>query len=737
MNQEKRIEYLLTLNKELVRELTRFDLTLTNTRLNLGKQQKAFKLLLEIQKVIGYSKSDKELYTEVAELIDSVLGMVATYIFEPIESSPGEFRLLCFHETVEEKVLVPAKLKNLRIPENSGYDDLVLINRQTSHSYSDGILNSITGLSSLIFSPVKYNDSIEILIITGIKVSDSAFHLDLTQEDLETLGAVNILISSYLRKVELIRLNEKDKFKTEFVSNISHEFRTPLTLILGLLEQVKNDMSPNLDDKSLDKIEIIINNADRIKQLINQLLDISRIETNTERLSVRKLSLGDLITTIARSFFSLAQKNRIEFRFSFSDSSNESWFDQDKLEKILTNLLSNAFKFTGEKGKVELSVYVEDQGSNTIAVFSISDTGAGIPPGESQKVFERFYQVKKGKKDYQDGTGIGLYMVKIFTELHHGDVSLTSKVNMGSVFTIKIPINKNAYSNDELFPENEIISKTKNTKGLTSYEIPVTKSVNEKKKIKPVVLIVEDHIDLNSYIESGLIEDFSVLCAYNGKQGLESAILKIPDLIITDIMMPELDGYEMTTKLKENDKTRHIPIIMLTAKADKISKIEGLECGADDYMCKPFDMDELSIKVRNHIETTRCLREKFREDFLTTPDESEIPSPVGDNLVKNVIELIKVNLQDSDFQVSDICHELFISRTQLYRKIEALTGYNPGELMRIIRLKSAAAMFRKGHGNVAQVMYQVGFNNQSNFTKIFRAQFGTTPSAYLRNYQSN
>ena len=251
------------------------------------------------------------------------------------------------------------------------------------------------------------------------------------------------------------------------------------------------------------------------------------------------------------------------------------------------------------------------------------------------------------------------------------------------------------------------------------------------------MLIVEDHIDLNSYIESGLIEDFSVLCAYNGKQGLESAILKIPDLIITDIMMPELDGYEMTTKLKENDKTRHIPIIMLTAKADKISKIEGLECGADDYMCKPFDMDELSIKVRNHIETTRCLREKFREDFLTTPDESEIPSPVGDNLVKNVIELIKVNLQDSDFQVSDICHELFISRTQLYRKIEALTGYNPGELMRIIRLKSAAAMFRKGHGNVAQVMYQVGFNNQSNFTKIFRAQFGTTPSAYLRNYQSN
>jgi len=737
MNQEKRIEYLLTLNKELVRELTRFDLTLTNTRLNLSKQQKAFKLLLEIQKVIGYSKSDKELYTAVAELIDSVLGMAATYIYEPIESSPGEFRLLCFHETVEEKGLAPAKLKNLRIPENLGYNDLVLINRQTSNRHSYEILDSITGLSSLIISPVRYNDSTEILIITGIKTSDSFFHLDLTQEDVKTLEAVNILISSYLRKVELIRLNEKDKFKTEFVSNISHEFRTPLTLILGLLDQIKNDMSPNLDDNCLDKIEIIINNADRIKQLINQLLDISRIETNTERLSVRKLSLSDLITTIARSFFSLAQKNRIEFRFSFSDSSNESWFDQDKLEKILTNLLSNAFKFTGEKGKIELSVYVEDQGSNTIAVFSVSDTGAGIPQRESQKVFERFYQVKKGKKDYLDGTGIGLYMVKKFTELHHGDVSLTSKINKGSVFTVKIPINKNAYSNDELFPENEINIKQKDIKGLTSYEIPVTKSVNEKKKIKPVVLIVEDHIDLNSYIQSGLVEDFSVLCAFNGKQGLESAILKIPDLIITDIMMPELDGYEMTTKLKQNDKTRHIPIIMLTAKADKISKIEGLECGADDYICKPFDMDELSIKVRNHIETTRRLREKFREDFITAPDESEITSPVGDKLIRNVIELIKVNIQDSDFQVSDICHELFISRTQLYRKIDALTGYNPGELIRIIRLKSAAAMFRKGHVNVAQVMYRIGLNNQSNFSKIFKEQFSVSPSNYIRMYETS
>ncbi len=734
MSQEKRIEYLIAQNKELVKELSRYDYLLTKTKVTLNKQQKAFKLLIEIQKVIAYSKTNKELFDAVARLINSVFEMAATYIFEPSDHSPDQFRLLSFHDTGQVKEAPTKGKRSINISETLGDEHFILINAETRQSELVDTLKRKFNLSSLIVYPVKYDDNIVLIIVTGIKRIDKVLFLDLTPEDVSIIEAVTILISSYLRKIELIRLYETDQFKTEFVSNISHEFRTPLTLVTGLLEQMKNRLAPTLDSKSLDNFEIITNNAHRIKQLIDQLMDISRIETNTVRLSVKKAGLGDLITKIAKSFFSLAQEKQIDFNFSFSGSYQETWFDEDKLEKILTNLLSNAFKFTGENGKVELSVKVEKNDDRSTAVCIVSDTGRGIPDAEKEKIFERFYQMKHPGNENKEGTGIGLYLAKKLTGLHHGSIEVTSQINQGSKFIVRIPLDRDSFSDDEQSSMPDIPAETDIPKSKAD-EKEYRRTTPTKDPARPGVLIVEDNHDLNSFIASGLSEDFNIITAFNGKEGLDAAISNIPDLIVTDIMMPEMDGNEMTKHLKKDDKTRHIPVIMLTAKADRASTIEGLECGADDYISKPFNMDELLIKIRNNIETCKRIRDKFREEFLTTPNESDIPSP-KDKLVRNVIELMKRNLDEPDFTVNDICRELYISRTQLYRKIEALTGYNPGELLRIIRLKSAAAMFRKGHGNVAQVMYQVGFSNQSNFAKIFKEQFGLSPSSYLRRYQN-
>ena len=406
--------------------------------------------MIEIQKVIAYSKNNKELYDAVAVLINSVFDMVATYIYEPDDNANGEYRLLSYHEARPEKSDPSKEKKSLSIDQILVGEKYILINHETDENQHSEYLKKKFSLSSLIVYPVIYNDNIELIIVTGINLIDKVWFLDITNEDFSTIEAVSILITSYLRKIELIRLHETDKYKTEFVSNISHEFRTPLTLVTGLLDQLRNNLGQTLDDNNLEKFEIIINNAQRIKELIDQLLDISRLETNSENLSVKKASLSDLVTTIAKSFFSLAQEKQIDFKFSFSDSNQDSWFDEDKLEKILTNLLSNAFKFTKRKGKVDLLVKVENIDNYSSVIFKIGRAGPGIPPSEKEKIFERFYQLKNPGRNKNEGTGIGLYLVKKLTEMHHGTINVTSKIHQGSKFTVRIPLDKNYYSESEL-----------------------------------------------------------------------------------------------------------------------------------------------------------------------------------------------------------------------------------------------------------------------------------------------
>ncbi|MBE0679229.1 MAG: response regulator [Bacteroidales bacterium] len=749
MSQEKRIEYLLAQNRELVKELFRFDYLLNNTKAILAKQQKAFKLLVEIQKVIGFSRNDRELFNEVARLTDSTLEMAATYIYEASELHEGVYSLVSFHDTYAEGSIDQKELETITPSQWPEYEKYLVINSKTEVCPVTIAIKKRFRLSSVIIHPVTHNDCIRLIIITGIRVIDEAVLLDLTPEDVAAIEAVGILISSYFRKTEFINLYEADRFKTEFISNISHEFRTPLTLVLGLLEQLKAGMDPDEEDGRLESLGVVINNALRLKQLIDQLLDMSRLETESERLMVNNNSLGDLVTRVAKSFFAIARKSGIEFNFSITGSVDDSWYDEDKLEKILTNILDNAFKYTSEKGRVGFSVYVENnRKGETSAVFVVTDTGPGISKKEKEKIFERFYRSAGNGSNASGGTGtgIGLYLVRKMATLHHGTAEVDSQPGRGSTFTIRIPVNRNAYSDSEqasfavnTIPASGPASMHQADSSANAIPAPAAmpqasdrqqKSRDKNPESRSCILIVEDNKELNSFIAGSLSKEWTVLEAYDGEEGFAAAVQNIPDLIITDVMMPATDGYELCRRIKQNDNTRHIPVVMLTARADRQSTITGLDCGADDYISKPFDMLELTIKIRNHLETSARIRDRYRREFLTTPDEAAIPIP-QDTLMQKVIGLMKEQIANPDFHVSSLCSELYISRTQLYRKIEALTCYTPAGLLRSIRLKTAAAMFKKGHDNVAQVMYRVGFSSQSNFARHFREQFGVNPSAYI------
>ncbi|NLE35470.1 MAG: response regulator [Bacteroidales bacterium] len=730
-----------------MRELTRFDYLLTNTKALLSRQQKAFKLLVDIQKAIGFPKSDRELLDEVASLIDSSLEMAATYIYEPSEDHSGDYSLVSFRDTQVDESIDYMAFETITPAQMPAFEKYILLNSKTTENQVIDEIKKRFGFLSMIIYHVCHNDDIRLIIITGIRVIDKTVYLDLTDEDVSAIEAVVILLTSYFRKTEFIKLYEADRFKTEFISNISHEFRTPLTLVLGLLEQLKAGMDPDEEESRLESLGVVINNALRLKQLIDQLLDMSRLETDSERLMADNNSLGDLVTRVAKSFFVIAGKTGIEFNFSISGSFRDSWFDEDKLEKILTNILDNAFKYTPEKGRVEFTVSADkSRKGETRAVFVVKDTGPGIPAKEKEKIFERFYRSDGNVHKAAGGTGIGLYLVRKLAALHHGTVEVDSRPGRGSTFTVRIPVSRNAYSDSELADTNVNTicapgSASLTRAGSSANAVPdpastqlagnrQQKSLDNTPESRSCILIVEDNKELNSFIAGSLSKEWTVLEAFDGEEGFTAAIQNIPDLIVTDVMMPVTDGYELCRRIKQNEKTGHIPVIMLTARADRHSTITGLDCGADDYISKPFDMLELSIKIRNHLETSARIRDRYRRELLTAPDESAIPVP-QDTLMQKVIDLMKEHIANPDFHVSSLCNELYISRTQLYRKIEALTGYSPAGLLRSIRLKTAAAMFRKGHNNVAQVMYRVGFSSQSNFARHFREQFGVNPSAYI------
>lgn len=518
---------------------------------------------------------------------------------------------------------------------------------------------------------------------------------------------------------EAEKLKAVDQLKSRFFANISHELRTPLTLIMGYLEQKLERYPEDRND-----FDVMHRNAERLLVLINQLLDLSKLEAGSFKLQVRQGDVMQWLRVIVSSFQSYARQKEIHFQEEFSSRSLTAFFDPDALEKILNNLLSNAFKFTSAGGTVTFSAYTEDDK----LVFYAKDNGQGISETHLPHIFARFYQVDDQAVPEQEGTGIGLALAKELVELHHGAITVESRPGAGSVFTVSIPITASSYA------RHELASKMTETASLRSEqepsfqkrEAPCLPSGSEG---QPLVLVVEDHTDMRTYIRGLLAADHIVLEAVNGEEGWNTAVEQIPDLVVCDLMMPRMDGYTFCEKLREDVRTSHIPIILLTARADQASKIKGWEAGVDAYLVKPFDVGELKALALNLLEQRLKLRQQFSKTVWLEPRKITVSSADA-RFLEKARETVEQYLDDSSFTTEKFQQEMIMSRMQLHRKLKALTGQATSEFVRTLRLQYAARLLEQRSDPVSQIAWQTGFNSLSYFTQCFKEQFGCTPSEY-------
>lgn len=571
-----------------------------------------------------------------------------------------------------------------------------------------------------------------------------------------------------LEHIQTVKLEELDKMKSRFFANISHEFRTPLTLIIGPLRKHLS----GIQDTELNKdLNIIQRNALRLQRLINQLLTLSKLESDKLKLDAGLWDAIPLIRGYVQSFESLARQKDIELVFNADIDHITLYADREKLETILNNLLSNAFKFTGEGGRIEVAVRssqftvlspqssvgnettedrklkTEDSLATWIEV-KISDTGSGISPDRLPHIFDRFYQADESYTGDQEGSGIGLALTKELVELHHGKITVESKVGVGTSFTVLLPLGDEHLNREEKVGSSQLavdIPPLSPHQGEESVGAHTPSNIdnnlesgtrNLEQNSKPILLVVEDNTDLRAYIRSYLEPSYNVLEATNGKEGLQHAMEQIPDLVVSDVMMPEMDGFELCKKLKTEPLTSHIPVILLTARASSESKIEGLETGADDYISKPFDHDEFLVRIKNLILQRQKLREIFSSDLKEQKQDTLFPVPttgiglMDKQFLEKSIEIVEDQMSNTEFNAESFSKEMAVSRMQLHRKLKALTNLTATEFIRTIRLNKASILIRSKSGTFSEIAYDVGFNTLSYFTKCFREKFGTTPSEY-------
>ncbi|WP_304132303.1 two-component regulator propeller domain-containing protein [Ignavibacterium album] len=555
------------------------------------------------------------------------------------------------------------------------------------------------------------------------------------------LNRVKLRNDLRLKEFEAKKLLEVDELKSRFFANISHEFRTPLTIILGSLEKLQSKIEGNSNRKELD---VMKRNSSRLLQLINQLLELSRIESGNVKLQAAESDILKFLSRIVASFSSLANQKSIKLTFNNIpvdkiQTSEEIliYFDKKKLETVFYNLLSNAIKFSSEEATIDVSISKADDKVK----ISFLNTGIEIPTEKIDKVFDRFYQVDDSGTRNFEGTGIGLSLVKEYVELHKGKVEVESHNNR-TIFTVRLPLGKNHLSAEEIAGDEDVIlSEAKNLMlnekesedDFISSSSKIEMNKDQHPIDKTIILVVEDNPDLREMIKENLSVAYSVIEAENGIKGLKLAEAHIPDLIISDIMMPEMDGYELSRKIKTNEKTNHIPVILLTAKAETKDKLEGLETGADDYLIKPFNSDELKVRVKNLIRLRKQLREKYQSQMLIKPSEVIIPSSQK-LFVDKLTSIIEKNISNEDFSVEKLCDEIGMSRTQLHRKIKAITNNSTSEFIRNFRLQRAAELLAQDAGNIAEISYQVGFSSQAYFTKTFQELYKQTPLEYKRQH---
>ncbi len=518
-------------------------------------------------------------------------------------------------------------------------------------------------------------------------------------------------------------LEEATQAKLVFFTNISHEFRTPLTLILGPLDSMEKE-SLSTDGRRL--IQLMRKNVHVLLKLIDQIIDFRKYENGKMQMYFTFSDLKLFVSQICDSFAEFGKKKHIHFSFTASDDDYTLWFDSDKMEKICYNLLSNAFKFTSENGKIEVHLKKTELLDESFAQLTVTDTGVGISEHHAQSIFDRFYKVDSRAA----GSGIGLHLTKVLVELHNGNISINSEEGKGSTFTVLIPFKQKEIPIVEQFPVLNSYSVKEDDMLILESEEEISENVNLQTD-KPLVLIVEDNVDVRVYIKSLLEENYEIIEAPDGQKGLLKAMKFVPELIISDVSMDVMDGFELCKQIKENLSTSHIPVILLTAYALDEQRAMGFESGADAYIPKPFNESLLQIRVRKLIENREKIKTYFQKN-LTFGERKEHVAEIDKSFITKFRKIIEDKLIDSDLNVDEIGRSLGLSRVQLYRKIKSLTNYAPNELVRIIRLKASEQLLIKTEKSISEIAYETGFSSPSYFTKCFKEYFNESPTDYIK-----
>lgn len=517
------------------------------------------------------------------------------------------------------------------------------------------------------------------------------------------------------------QLKEINKMKSKFLANISHEFRTPLTLIIGPAKEL---LTNTKEEETRQQLNWIHKNSQKLLKLINQLLELSKLEAGKEKLKTSQHDIVSFSRHIFNLFESLAKQKHLKTSFKSEKEQIYVYFDSEKLEQVITNLLSNAFKFT-DKGEVSVALNEVTIKNIDYCKITIQDSGKGIHEQQLPYVFDRFYQADQDGEDSYEGTGIGLSLSKELIELHSGKIEAESELNKGTSFHLLIPLGKGHLKEEQIIPSldytfsNEIPQETNSTEN-------DTEGVHED--TQPLVLIVDDNKDIVDYIQVSLNGKYRFLKAFDGNQGLEFSENELPDLIISDVMMPGLNGLQLCEKVKTNVKTDHIPVILLTAKAGENDKIDGLEAKADEYLQKPFNKKELQVRAHNLIENRKRLRKRFTNKVIFKP--SEVAENSQEELfLNNLKEIVENNHTDSQFDVKSFCELIHMSKSQLNRKMKAVFNKSPNQFIRSYRLEKAKYLIAQDRGfSLSEIAYEVGFASPAYFSKCFNDEFGYAPS---------
>jgi len=537
-----------------------------------------------------------------------------------------------------------------------------------------------------------------------------------------TLDRIHMRFEVRQQRREAERAHALEQLKTKFFTNVSHEFRTPLSLIIAPLDKMIKYAN---DDEQKKQLGLVHRNARRLLSLVNQLLDFRKMEVQELRLHPAIGDIVQFIKDISYSFSDVAEKKGIQFFFQSNIEHLEIYFDRDKIEKILFNLLSNAYKYTYDNGKVTVRLEYTAPALNETAgiiTIEISDTGIGIPADMHERIFERFFQTDVPDSMVNQGTGIGLAITKEFVRLHKGVITVKSEPEKGTCFTVLLPATK---INEPVLRSTNMNLSVEETDTLTSDEIQNTGKTK-------TILVVEDNEDLRFYLKDNLKGQYRVEEAVNGKEGWEKVRQLNPDLVVSDIMMPLMDGIELARNIKTDTATAHIPVILLTAMGSEEKQLEGYKIGINDYVTKPFTFEILASRIKNLLAQQKLLQKRFQKQIEVNPSEITV-TPLDEKFMKEALEAIEKNMDNPDFSVEDLSREMNMSRATLYRKTLSLTGRPPLEFIRTIRLKRAAQLLEKSGMTIAEIAYEVGFNNPKVFSKFFKEEFKVTPSQYISN----